>query len=279
MSEINNKTLKIQSRIENFVGTDESKHILRNLIINKDTISNIGLPVYILSGKTGSGSTTFAKILADIVEKYKLLSKISENNFIEIEYPNTDFKEDYNNFFESFRWMAETTNIFYGVALVDISNYERNLDNNHFLELLQFIKKNKNNIVFMLRIETLDEEEINEIQSTIEKYSYTEVIKLPYLKTEEYLKYIIKQCNKDNIVFECETSKLFDTLYPYIEEAKNAKYFSGLHTINTFISFLAYNQMQNKNDEGKIVIKEKNLKDLLEEFFSKMSVNYKKIGF
>lgn len=279
MNDLDNQKVRIKQKIDGFLGDEKVKKLLVNIIENKEMIKNIGFPVYILSGESGSGCTTFSKILAEIVDVYRILPKVSINNFIEMEYPYSDSKEEYNRFFESFRWAAETTNEFYGVALINISCYVRNIEDVHFLELLDFIKENKENTIFILRVNTFNEKEIDEIQAVIEKYSYTEHIELSHLQTEEYINYIVKKCKAGRMTFVPSEDIALKILKTYIDEAKEAKYFTGLHTINTFISFLAYNLMECKNDEGKIEITEENLNNAAQEFFSKMSINYNKIGF
>lgn len=279
MNDLENQIERINLRIDKFLGDEKTKQILINTIENRDTIRKMGFPVYILSGKCGSGCTTFSKILADIIDVYRILPKVSTNNFIEMEYPYSEVQEEYNKFFDAFRWAAETTNEFYGVALIDMFGYETNYENERFLDLLDFIKENKKNTVFILRLHTFDKSRVDEIQAIIEKYSYTEQIELPHLETEEYLKYIISKCNSSNISFVPNEEIVLKILKAYIDEAKKAKYFSGLHTINTFISHFTYSQMGNKNSNGKIEITEENLKALADEFFSKMTSNYRKIGF
>lgn len=279
MNDLENQTARINLKIEEFLGSKKTKQILYNVIENRDTIRNIGFPVYILSARKGSGCTTFSKILADIIDKYSILPKVSLNNFIEMEYPCSEMKEEYNQFFEAFRWVAETTNEFYGVALIDISNYTRNMEDVHFIELLEFIKENKSNTVFILRTNTFDKNELNEVEAIVEKYSYTEHIELPHLKTEEYIKYIVNKCKENKITFIPDENIISNVLKIRIDEAKKAKYFSGLHTINTFISFLIYSQMNQRKKKGNIEITEEILETLAEDFFSKMSINYRKIGF
>lgn len=147
---------------------------------------------------SGNEGETIGKLYAKMFEEYDLYPYRSEKNYLKLTYPVEGTDSLYDRFFVSPDIVASTTNRYYGIFVIDLDQWKSArgiMDNNTFVNLMDFVCENKRNISFVFTVgnEFYAKEELIYI---LKRKLNLEIFQDMMLKEEECLDYLVGEINQ-----------------------------------------------------------------------------------
>ena len=138
----------------------------------------------------GEGRSKIAQKMAKALEELELVDFASAIPFIEMKLG--DETGQAKLLFENLREAAVITNTFRGVVAVDISAFSDKLYDPEFEEFLNLAQNNNSNIVFILFVNRMPEEKLQEVLDILQIIGNTKLINPDETTTKELLKFALK---------------------------------------------------------------------------------------
>lgn len=148
---------------------------------------------------TGDGKEAdlLGKLYATIFDEYRLYSMRGDKNYLMLTYPVDGTVVLYERFFSSADIVATTTNKFYGVMTIDLSEWKNVYDiseDKDFARLLEYVELNKNNMTFIFSVNSTFQGK-DELILALKKKLNLEVFEQLTFCDEESVDFIVEEIN------------------------------------------------------------------------------------
>ena len=152
----------------------------------------------VVTSHDGIEDETIGKLYAHILDEYDLYPFKSEKNYLKLTYPVDGMDYIYDKFFASPTIVASTTNRYYGVFVIDLSEWKtsRNIhQNKHFIKLMDYVANNKKNITFVFAVDK-DFQSMDELEYTLKKKLNVEIFQDLSIEKDDCIDYIVENVEK-----------------------------------------------------------------------------------
>ena len=243
--------MKNNSNINNLIIDESVQNVLNTVdrIANLDDERNrINIPSLIITTDDGYSLTGLGKIYGNIVEKsFRVKGKIS---FLELVFPK-DNPRDESLFYASPQRVVSTRNKFYGTMLISFEEFKGSdlLYSESFINLMDYIEKNKENIRFIFHILPDFTMKKQLVSKLCEQLNVIEVV-LEKPQNEMAYEYVMNGLKEQTLKVDNEAGELFKRILSRDIEQDN---YCGYKTLNKVINKISYEMLILKNNpEGTI---------------------------
>ena len=275
---IEKREQNIEERIDDLNGKKEVKIFLKQILKvakSPKTDMRSTIPHILLEAREGNGISTFSKLYADIIEQYHVLPQRGHHTFLELKYPKDAANEEYMRFLQSSRDAAGTQNKYWGVFLIRISEWsaKSDLNNIHFMKLIEFVQKNRSNIRFVFHILPNAANE-NEIEAFLKQYINLKKVSIPDPDENELTKYAIKKAAEEKLALDIGAREYFCNI---IVELSKKQYFRGYSSIEDMLERMKYEAGSQDHSALMTVEHLSNIRESI--LYEDANFREKKIGF
>lgn len=235
------KKNEIEMRIESLLGKSEVKEKLSEInqvCIHADSSVKMGIPGLCLIAKDGSGINYVADIYAEMVSTHYVLAQRCARKLLELTYEPGMEREELYRILYKVKTYADTQNHFYGTCLLHMvtSNEKDEYSQEEMQWIIDFIKKNRNNMKFVIHISPQISNYEN-VLCLLRQNILVETINFDYPTVEEWTEYMLDALKDRGISMNVDSKKIFaDTICELVEK----KYFKGYTTMNHLIIAIGY---------------------------------------
>lgn len=189
---------------------------------------NIPVPHILFGQDEGEGFSTVAVQITEFLYKNHIIEFRSQKRLIECTfYQEVSIK----NLKEKIRKGTVITNIFYGVVAIDFKISLSHVEKDVLTEFIQFVKINKNNTCFLIRVNRDELEMAKCLMEGILNINFYSVI-IPRITCSQMTDIAVMWMKKDGFEVDNESVKVLQKLVKILQEQR---LYCGLKTIRQLV--------------------------------------------
>ena len=189
---------------------------------------NIPVPHILLGQDEGEGFSTFASQTTEILYKNHVIEFRSKMRLVECTFCQ---EINVNKLKEKIRYGTVITNVFYGVVAIDLKISLSRVEKDVLTEFIQFLKTNKDNICFLIRVNKDELEEARCFMEGVLNMNFY-CVSIPRITCFQMADIAAEWMKKDGFGIDSEAIKV---LQKTIEILQTQKQYCGLKTIRQLV--------------------------------------------
>lgn len=263
----------IEEVIDCLLVCDEAKNILRTVgkLANSDVDEvRKSVPSLFVVADAGTGITTYCKAYSEIIDASGLYKIKCSKTYIELVFPPVGaVDKDRKRFFQSAKLAASITNKYYGTFVISLSEWKGQdlLKDDSFVQLLEFIDANKDNICFCFHVLPAFSAK-NELRKIIFEHINVIDVVLDMPNVDKSTEYVVRGLEKFG--YRMKTKAISELKESVVSDIVNGERFAGYRTLNQITRRLCFEMALletsgNKIDRDVVVALEEKLKDSMNQ--------------
>lgn len=198
------------------------------------------LPDLLWKTRPGAGKTHFLQLLSDYLQASRLLDFYGDVQFLEfyLEYcPPDAYLSELTRLIADVRAAAGFRSEYRGILVLDISAWEKGLEEDHFLRVLEYLSSIDHKVCIIYIAEDFPQEANQKLEQVLNGYCRVRSVDFSYPEPGEFAAYCAKWLLQYQLQLDKGAQKM---LADSISALMKWDYFDGYKTVNRLCQDIAF---------------------------------------